>query len=611
MPNGAHASATYGSHISPNHRRTRKSHKLRNTLLIVLLALVAFSAAAGVAGVKFYKEAMQVKDHETQAVEVIKTLKGSDHSNLSDTLDRSIPQFQQHAAAARAITDGALWKLAEKIPYYGNDITTIRGMTQVVDDIASKALPELRDNINNLFNANLSAGDSQLNLKPIEDARASFNDTNRIIQEQCTKLTSLPEPKIGMVKTAYDQATEQFTTISSTIDNLNNSLQLLPTFLGSQGQRNYLLMAQTTSEARSVGGLIGSIGSLNATDGKISVGEFHNNKEYPFYVVDTPELQDAFNTIGGLASVARNATAVPEFSNLANLVNKMWDASSFAHGVKMDGLIVVDPVFIQEMMRITGQSITLPNGTVLNGQNTAEFMLNTIYKTVPVDQQDGYFEVIVGQMMDQIFTNLNTSKLMDIAESLGELTEQRHLYIYSYHEEEAAQFQGAGYAQDLSTSEENPSVGVYINELKSSKMDWYVKRQSTVTRTVTNADGTQTYHVSFHMTNTIPDSDLRTDYTYIIGVDRAGTPPGTAYDALLFYAPAGGSITNFKVEGVGQTPSPVTINGRSLYKAISPLQPGQSVTYEFDVTTSSKATSSLKLDQTPMGWLDSGVTYSN
>ena len=75
MPNGAHASATYGSHISPNHRRTRKSHRLRNTLLIVLFALVAFAAAAGVAGVKFYKEAMQVKDHETQAVTLIQQVK--------------------------------------------------------------------------------------------------------------------------------------------------------------------------------------------------------------------------------------------------------------------------------------------------------------------------------------------------------------------------------------------------------------------------------------------------------------------------------------------------------------------------------------------------------
>ncbi|MEO2293574.1 hypothetical protein ABG885_10025, partial [Bifidobacterium longum] len=34
----------------------------------------------------------------------------------------------------------------------------------------------------------------------------------------------------------------------------------------------------------------------------------------------------------------------------------------------------------------------------------------------------------------------------------------------------------------------------------------------------------------------------------------------------------------------------------------------KSVTYSFDVTTSTKAVSDLTIDQTPMGWIDSGVT---
>lgn len=45
------------------------------------------------------------------------------------------------------------------------------------------------------------------------------------------------------------------------------------------------------------------------------------------------------------------------------------------------------------MVEINGP-VTLSNGTVLTGENTAEYMLNTIYKDVPVAQQDEYFSTL-------------------------------------------------------------------------------------------------------------------------------------------------------------------------------------------------------------------------
>ena len=47
-----------------------------------------------------------------------------------------------------------------------------------------------------------------------------------------------------------------------------------------------------------------------------------------------------------------------------------------------------------------------------------------------------------------------------------------------------------------------------------------------------------------------------------------------------------------------------TLNGKTVYASNATIAPGESVTYSFDVTTSTKAVSDL----TPMGWIDSGVT---
>ena len=63
------------------------------------------------------------------------------------------------------------------------------------------------------------------------------------------------------------------------LDQVNGMVQAMPKLLGQDGPRTYLLVAQTTSEQRSGGGLVGSLGTMQVDNGNISVGEFHSNKE--------------------------------------------------------------------------------------------------------------------------------------------------------------------------------------------------------------------------------------------------------------------------------------------------------------------------------------------
>ena len=68
-------------------------------------------------------------------------------------------------------------------------------------------------------------------------------------------------------------------------------------------------------------------------------------------------------------------------------------------------------------------------------------------------------------------------------------------------------------------------------------------------------------------------------------------------------------ISNLKTSGGSVTESrQETLNGKTVYASNATIAPGESVTYSFDVTTSTKAVSDLTIDQTPMGWIDSGVT---
>lgn len=584
------------------------SHKLRNTLLVIAALLILLVIAGGVVGLNFYKQAKEVKAHEEQAVSSLSAI--TDVNTLKDAQasDAAIKQARTHTAAARDIINGTLWNMLSKMPVVGGDVTNVQGMTQVVDDLVQQTLPSLTDVVQQLANAQISGENGQLNLQPIVDAQDDFSSVSKQVKSLNSKLSNLPEPRIGMVKKAYSQSRSQFTKVTNMVEQVNNALQMLPSFLGQNGARTYLLVAQTTSEQRSGGGLVGSMGTLQTDHGQIQVGEFHHNGDFINGSNGNASEHAVFKEPLGFSFDIRDTFAVPDIARNAEMMNEAWQRSQYACDV--DGIVSIDPVFIQKMVEINGP-VTLSNGTVLTGENTAEYMLNTIYKDVPVAQQDEYFEYIAKTVMDGAFGNMTVDKMMKVAQSIGDLAENRHFYAYTFHDDEAKYFQGAGLAKNAPESETNPETGIYISEQNPSKMGWYIDRSSEVTKT-----GDKTYHVKYTLTNRMTSTEMATCTSYILGGEQKGVggvpvaPSGTSAQRVLIYTPAGGSIGSIAVTGDVRDRSNATMDGKPLNSSMAYIAPGKSVTYEFDVTVSDKATADMKLDQTPCGKMTNDVKYN-
>ena len=591
----------------------RGAHTTRNILLLVLGVFVVLGAVGGFCAWRFYQQAMDVRDHELAAVEAVSGLQDVSQLRDADTMNAAIEQAQVHASAAKEIADGALWRVASYVPVLGDDVTTVRGMVNVVDGLVGETLPSLATTVQTLMNSGLSSGgEGQLNLQPIVDAQEGFAQANELVQQQADTINALPQPHIGVVRSAYEQGKEQINKVADMLDQVSGMVQAMPKLLGQDGPRTYLLAAQTTSEQRSGGGLVGSLGTRQVDDGNISVGEFRSNGEFlTLGESATAEEHDVFSDPLYFSFDVRDLFAVPDFSRTAEMLNTVWQRSEYACDI--DGVIAIDPLFIQEMVRINGD-ITLDNGQVLTGDNTAEFMLNGIYKAFDPDTQNMYFEYVASAVMDGAFSNMTMDKMMQIAQAMGSLAEGRHFYAYTFHEDEAEYFQGAGFAKNAPDSETDPEVGIYMNEQNASKLGWYLQRSSTVTRTACNEDGSQVYHVTFSITNTLTSDEMAGATTYILGGAQPGVngivaPAGTSAQRMLFYAPAGGSITNLTASGDVRDQENKTMDGKNLITNVAYIAPGETVTFDFDVTTSAKAESDLRLDQTPAGWLDENVTY--
>ena len=590
------------------HRHHRKRRRVWPWVVGILTIVVLTLAAVGVMGFQLFKQAKQVQAHENSAIAMLSKFSSGDAETLANAGD-ILPQIAHETQQAQDIAHGGLWNTAAKMPFIGSDISTVQGMTAAINDIVQDSIPQFVNVLKTLNDAQIANGDNGVNLQPIIDAVEPLKKANAPFQQQVRDYDALPTPSISMIRSAYDKGETQLNDLADRVNALSNTFQILPTLLGDGQQRTYAVMAMTPSEMRSSGGLIGSVGDLTTSNGTVHIGDFRSNGDYlPYGIGDhSADMKRVFTDEGPLhmSFDIRDLAVFPNTADSAVAMQSVWNRTPWGQGVPLDGVIMVDPVFLQQLIAING-NVTLPDGTVLTGENTAEFLMNTVYQKYPENETDVLFGVVAGQAMKSMFSHMDMGKLYKTGEMLGTMAKGRHFTMYAFDERAEQGIQAAGFTGQIPSSETNPSVGIYLTEQNPSKMGWYIKREAKIQRV--NCDDGDLYHVEFMVHNTMTEEEAKSLPWYITGNNSDNT--GKAMEKILFYAPQGGSISNLmqlggKVDAVKET----TIDGVNAYETYAQVNPGQIATFTFDVRVSTKATAPLTIDQTPMGWVDDGITY--
>ncbi len=595
------------SHSVSSCLKRRKKHRIWPWLVVALAIILAFLAFLGVIAYKVYNEAKQVQAHENNALVVLSNFSTNADGKKMAAVQEQLPAIQQETAEANSIAHGKCWEFAKKIPYVGDDITAVQGMTEVINNLTHQSVPQFITVVTNLQNANLSVGDG-LNLKPIIDAQSGITSANRSLQQQVNAYNALPEPHIEQVQKAYTKGSDSLNALATKVNALANTFNMLPGFLGESQSRTYAVLSMTTSEMRSSGGLIGSVGELTTDNGSIHVGEFRSNTDYIKYGSGdhSEDEQQIFGNEGPLKMSfdIRDTAVFPETERAALSLRSIWNRTPWGQSTPLDGVIMLDPVFVQQLVAINGD-VTLPDGTVLTGKNTAEYLLNTIYIRYDETQTDTIFGVATAQIIAGMFKDLNVSKLASIGEMMDTMARDRHFTMYAFDENLEKQIKAAGFTGEVPSSPENPSVGIYLTEQNPSKMGWYIHRNATIEK-VQCGDKGDIYHVQYTLKNTMKDDEVASLPWYITSVNE--NYRGKGMEKILFYAPAGGQINNLmQLNGRANAVQKRTLNGREVYEGYAEINPQQSVTYSFDVQVSPQAKRALTIDQTPLGWIGTGI----
>lgn len=596
-------------HHHHRHRRRRIWPWVVGVLTVLVLALVA----CGVVGFQLFRQAKQVQAHESKAVSMLSQLASSDADKLADAGD-VLPQIAQETKQASAIAHGGLWNFVAKMPFVGDDIATVQGMTTTIDGIVQESMPQFVDVMKTLSEAQIANGGDGINLQPIIAASEPLDKANASFQKQVRAYDDLKEPNIGMIRSAYDDGAAKLSVLADRIDALSNAFRVLPALLDDGQSRTYAVMAMTPSEMRSSGGLIGSVGELTTSDGTVHVGEFRSNGDYLSYGIGdhSQDMDRVFTQEGPLhmSFDIRDLAVFPNTADSAVAMRSIWDRTPWGKEQPLDGVIMVDPLFLQQLIAINGD-VTLPDGTVLTGDDTAEFLMNTVYQKYPENETDALFGVVANQAMESMFSNMSIGKLYRTGEMMGTMAKGRHFTMYAFDEQVEQDIVAAGFTGQTPNSETDPSVGIYLTEQNPSKMGWYIKRSTKITQLDCGEEGAAKYHVEYTIQNTMTDEESKTLPEYITGIrSEYSDSHGTSFEKIVFMPPAGGTMSNFEVTGNGADPVADSLNFRLIYTTMTQVQPESTVTYSFDVTVSPDATQKLGVDETPTASAKPDVTYT-
>ena len=569
--------------------------------IVVGIVLAVLLVVGGTCGVLMYRSAMSVKAQAQEIMDQVDPLKEALKSGDATALDSSVGTVQENMASINAEVHGPLWTLASFLPVVGEDVQSVRSLGEAGQALVDEVLVPIANDVSGTGVSGLFK-DGVVNVGLVQTISETVSSSLPTIESSLDTIASLPEAHIPQLAEVLDRVQGPAEQAQGLVGQAKPFLDLLPQMLGADGQtRTYIVIAQNNSELRSTGGLPGAWGTVSVTDGAISMGEFRSILHADGLQVEATDEERAA-TMTNIDTDPAQVNCIPDFSRVGKLAKDYWAQAGYGD---VDGVIAVDPIFLQRLLALTG-GVTAPDGTVVDGSNAAQEILSGTYWKYGDDPnaQDAYFASVAGLAFGQIMGNLGNADITDLIDVIGQSGADGRLLAWMANEEEQALMEAIGVSGALETDPSEPVLGIYLNDDTYSKISWYASCYTTVGEGVKNADGTTTYDVTTTLLNTITPEEAATAPKYIYGGNEEKRDNSDMLNYVYFVAPAGGTITNltetngavFDGYGFAET----TLNGLQFFRTRTHLRSGESAVFTYQVTVSSEATEPLSVRTTPL-----------
>jgi hypothetical protein len=522
-------------------RARRKATKRHHPILIAsALGVVVLIGVAGYILASAYREAIGIY----QSVKGIQPQLETARASLASGQIPAGNPFGQAVNTAQTGLDnlenaGLPFRIVERIPLLNRPLDAIKlGVAAADED--SKAAVLMRDMVVDTLGDEALAGQSStqpapifrngtVNVALIQSLGPRLDAVIRHLQAGDAFIRAIPHvPFVPKVETIKATALAQSAGVVKLAQGAQRGLALLPSFLGANGPRTYLLAMQNNSDQRPTGGAMLAYALATFNHGKISLSSAGSVNAIDSYLgftgVPLPApIRWYLDNIPKQHPRIANMNWTPDFPTDGVGWRSLVKAAT---GVQVDGVIAVDPFAIAGLMG--SQRIHVPSfPQAITRTNIVKAIENQQY-TLSRDQQFQF----PGQLINAawpIFSNPHP--FLPYIKAFQAALAGKNVQIWSANRQEEALLEQLKWDGGIHV---NPGDYLYLTDgkLTGNKIDYYMHYKIDYTVDVAS-NGTATSRCQITITNTTPPNLPRT----IVGTGGYGVDNAV----VSLYTPAGAS----------------------------------------------------------------------
>lgn len=542
----------------------------------------------------------------SELLQAVKTLKDDLKTVLDSIKEEELRQaetklvdIEQNVQTVRDSLDATLHNLGDSAPAIRNKLEDIQKMLNLVEMVSGKLLRPIIGQLKDYPASGIRVGDgmnTQWMIRYLDFLETLIPDFEEILDCAGTVDLSLVDDD-GQIGNYLETAQELLDIYRED----QSAISWLKTVLGEQGDRLYLIAPQNTAETRASGGFPGAMGLIRITDGILTLGTF--DEVYSVLAMGTPqairltlEERRLFNDYLSGMGAPRDADLCPDFERVAEI----WAAGyEQKNGEALDGIISMTPHLMQRILAALDSEIQLPDGKILNGENSTRILQYDIYMNYHNKNNAGkgihpdrLFDEAAQKTMAVMIDGMSSVNLIRYLSVAKESFEDRTLMLWMADESEQEFITKMGWGGSLNKDPEKPQAGIYFNCTKSSKMGIFLGMEVKMGERIENNDGSYSYPIAVTFSNCMTKEEWKNSDRYITG--SLDGIQGAAY----FFAPAGGKVSDFEVDGLKVHDE--TYEGLELgFISWMMIRRDKPITVTYTVTTAPGVETQLEFSKTP------------
>ena len=557
-------------------------------VLVVLIFAVVWIGA----------RALMARDELLGAVPLANRV-GSQALSAGSAVPEDLDELQARASAAASLTSDPIWRAAEWVPVLGNNLTAFREAAAMIDQLASDALPPLQDLAGTFTIDSLSPVNGAFDLDTFVAAQPMISEALVALESADARAklidTENTVPQIGI---AVDQVVDLVGDARVAVQSIDTAVTLLPSMLGADGPREYLLMSLNNAELRATGGIAGALAVLKAEDGRLELGTLTNATALGEFADPVLELTDGEKTLYGdlLGTYMQDVNYTPDFARSGELAKSMWLERT---GEEIDGVIAIDPVALGYILRATGP-IDVGSDITLTSDNATDVLLSGVYSTfISPAEQDAFF----ASAMSKIFGALvgGSADGPTMVESLSKGVTENRIHLWSSDAGEQEKIRTTPMAGVVPTSTESATAfGVYFNDATGAKMDYYLSSAIGVASAVCRNDERPNFEVKVKLESRAPVDAATSLPSYVTGGGAFDVEPGNISTSVFVYAPEGSVPYSVTIDGQEYAFVAAQDGAHSVAGVTVELTPGQQSEVSMKFVGLAGAADAVELQHTPL-----------